>query len=147
VPLERRKARGETAEHRVFSPSVRQVHVEHADLGGRSGIHARPEARREQLAPQAGAEEGQARAHGLAYAAALGHEPRVVRVVARAHRAAHHNHAVELAPVGKRLALVQLHPVQPSAALAHDVLVGARRLAGDVLKDKDGRAVVHSGRS
>jgi hypothetical protein len=71
----------------------------------------------------------------------------VVGVVARAHRAAHDDHRVELAPVGKRLDLVELDPVQPRPALEHHVLIRARRLAGDVLKDEDRRAVAHSGRS
>ena len=38
---------------------------------------------------------------------------------------------------GQRLALVELDALQAGAALAQDVLVDARRLAGDVLEDED----------
>jgi len=48
---------------------------------------------------------------------------------------------VELAPVGKRIALVELDPADRGAALPQDVLVGAGRLARDVLEDERSHAV------
>ena len=55
-------------------------------------------------------------------------------VLVRAHRPAHHDQAREPAPVGRRLALVELDPDQIEPAGAQLVLEGGRRLAGDVLK-------------
>ena len=106
--------------------------------GSVARIDTRAERRGEQLHPEADAPVGRSRSHGLAdRAASPSVEPGQLRVVVRGHRPAHGHDGVELAPVGKRLALVELDAVQLDAALAQDVLEDAGRLAGDVLQDQD----------
>ena len=60
-------------------------------------------------------------------------------LVAHAHRAAHRDDRVEVAPVRQRLALVELHTRDSwmRRVLAEDVSVDAGRLAGDVLENED----------
>jgi hypothetical protein len=60
----------------------------------------------------------------------------MVGVVIGAHRAPHGQHGVELAPIRKRLVLVQLDRHGLHSLLAHDLREDARGLAGDVLKDQ-----------
>jgi hypothetical protein len=50
------------------------------------------------------------------------------------HWTAHGDNRVEIAPIGKRLLLVQLHAMDIHMALAKNILVGGWRLATDVLK-------------
>ena len=109
MPLQRRKASGQVAEHGIAETGLCELDVEHAHLGRVAGVDPATEAGREQLAPEARAEEGLPGAHGSGDGFPLGDEPRVVGIVARAHRTAHHDHCVELAPVGKRLSLIELN--------------------------------------
>ena len=78
--------------------------------------------------------------------ALLAGKPRERGVVVRGHRPAHGHDRVESAPVGERLALVELHAMQLRTALAEHVLEHARRLAGDVLEDQRLHAGETSGR-
>jgi hypothetical protein len=61
-------------------------------------------------------------------------------VLVGAHRPAHHDQSVELAPVGRLLALIKLDPREPEPAGARLVLERRRRLAGDVLEGEQRRA-------
>jgi hypothetical protein len=56
------------------------------------------------------------------------------------HRAAHHDQAGEPAPVGQRIALVELHALEREPAREQLVLERRRRLALDVLDGEERRA-------
>ena len=101
------------------------------------GVHARAERRGQQLHAEADAEERAPGLDRLADQPLLGAEPGMLGVVAGAHRPAHRQHRVELAPVGQRLALVELDRDRLDPALAHHLREDARVLAGDVLEDED----------
>ena len=126
-------------------PSAVSSTVEQADLRPLGRVDAGAERRRQQLHPEADAEERPAGLDRLAHQLALGREPRVVGVVAGAHRPAHRQHRVELAPVGQRLALVDLDRDRLGAALAHHLAEHPGVLAGDVLEDEDAHPPTRSG--
>jgi hypothetical protein len=140
VPLERRHAAGSVAEDRIRGGRLGQLDREHADLRLGAGVHARAERGGEELRAEAHAPHGHVPLDGLAEEALLAREPRVAVVPVRGHRAAHHDDADEVAPVGQAVALVQLDPHQVEAASAQLVLERCRRLAGDVLQRQQGRA-------
>ena len=116
---------------------VGELDLEQPDLGPLGRVDAGAERRGEQLDPEADAEERPAALDRLAHQPLLGGEPGMVGVVAGAHRPAHRQHRVELAPVGKRLPLVDLDRDRLDAALAHHLGEHPGVLAGDVLEDED----------
>ena len=132
VPLERQQLARQPGEHRIDRRGVAERDREDPDLGRGSGIHARAEASGQQLRPEAGAEERHAGANRVGDQQLLRREP--FEWVVDAHRTAHRDDRVELAPVRKPLARIDLDAVDLGIALPQDVLVGPRRLAGDVLE-------------
>jgi hypothetical protein len=140
VPLERRHAAGSVAEDRILGGRLGQLDREHADLRLGAGVHARAERGGEQLRAEAHAPHRHVALDGLAEEALLAGKPRVAVVLVRAHRAAHHDDAGEVAPVRQGVARVQLDPHQVEASRAQLVLERRRRLAGDVLQRQQGRA-------
>ena len=136
VPLKGEELAREAGEDRVGGRSLGEEHGQEPDLRRRAGNDLGAEARGEELNAEAGAEEGQAGADRLARSESSRPKPGKLLLVVDAHRAAHRNDRVEFAPVGERLAFVELDAVDPGAALDQDVLVDAGRLAGDVLEDE-----------
>jgi len=134
VPLEGHEFVRRLAEHGIGASLARHAHRQQSDLGLRPRIHARSERGREELDAEAHAPVRRPGANGLADECLLYGQPRLVGLVVDGHRAAHGDDRVELAPVGERLALVELDPMEVRAALVEDVLEDARRLAGDVLE-------------
>ena len=109
-----------------------------SDLGRRAGIDRGAEGGREQLRAEADAPDGVPGPRRRGDRALLLDQPRVRVLLVGAHRPAHDDQAVELAPVGQRLALVELHPRQLEATREQLVLERRRWLAGDVLEREQG---------
>ena len=100
-------------------------------------IDARAEARSEQLHAEADTPERRSRADDVCDVALLRGEPRVRSLVVHAHRPTHRDHRIEVPPLRKRLALVELDPMDRGSAVDEDVLVRGRWLARDVLQHED----------
>ena len=144
MPLQRDEPVVEAREQRVVTPLVGELDLEQADLRALGRVHAARRAR-----PRAAARRGRRRGTGVPASTASrtsrrsAREPRVLGVVAGAHRSAHRQHRVELAPVRQRLALVDLDRDRPPPrARAITSREHARVLAGDVLEDEQ-RASAH----
>jgi hypothetical protein len=136
VPLERGEGARRVAEDRVAGGCGCQLDGQEADLGPLPLVDPRAERGGQELRPEADAPDRHVGLDRLAQQPLLVTEPWMTRVLVGAHRAAHHHDRRELAPVGQRLALVELdaHKVEP--ARAQLVLERGRRFAGDVLKDE-----------
>jgi hypothetical protein len=131
-----RSSRGSPAKSRISDRRGRERNGKQPDLGFSSWVDPGAEACGEELGSEAGAEEGNAGLNRLGDDRLLVDEPGILGLVVHAHRAAHGDDHVELSPIGKGLALVELDAMDRRSALAQDVLVDAGGLAGDVLEDE-----------
>src|SRR5437764_1146975 len=141
VELEHLDVRREAAEHRI-PPSVRrEEHLTRAELGLRTEVDTRTECGRKELRAETDAEVRDAGEHGLADRALLVDEPRELLFLPHAHRTAHHEEEVVVAPVGERLALLQPDGVDVDAPLLEDVAEDADRVGAQMLECQRSHAV------
>ena len=137
MPLQRDQRLGHPGEQRMRAALVGQLDRQQPDLGAvRHRPHLGAERGRQQLHPEADAEERLAVVDRLPHQLLLGAKPRVLGLVVGAHRPAHRQHRVELAPVRQRLALVELDGDRLHPALLDHLGEDAGVLAGDVLQDQ-----------
>ncbi len=139
VPLERRERLRGVAEDRVAGCRGGQLDAAAArPPPRRPGYTRAPSAAASSWAPRQTPQTGCPARAASPIARFSASEPRVRVLLVGAHRPAHDDQPVELAPVGQRLALVELHPRQVVPARAQLVLERRRRLAGDVLEGEQG---------
>jgi hypothetical protein len=141
VKLHRQEPIREAARDWIAPPVGGQGDRQQANLRGWPRIHTAAQRRRQQLDAEARAEERDARTNGVADQALLVGEPRKHGVVVHTHRPAHGDDQVEAAPIREPSAFVQFNTLDGHAALEQDVLIEARRLAGDVLQDEGAQRV------
>jgi hypothetical protein len=146
-----RSSCGSSAKRGVGGRRVRKTDRQEPDLGLGAWVDPGAEARGEELGSEAGAEKRNARPNRLGDEALLSHEPGMLQLVVHAHRTAHGDDEVELAPRWQGLALVELDTMDGRSSLPQHLLVDPGGLAGDVLEDESvhlrfGSRLGHAGR-
>ena len=139
MPLERRASSGAAREDGVGERLRGQRDREQPDLRRGPGVDRPPRLAASSCAPRQAPQNGVPARTASAISALL-LASQAVDLVVDAHRAAHRDDRLELAPVGQRVAVVELDAVDVGAALEQHVLVVAGRLAGDVLEHERSHA-------
>ena len=137
MPLQRLESLRQDRRNGVRATAFRTHDVKDADLRRRAGVDAPAKGGSQELHAETGSEVGQSGAHRVADQLLLRHEPRIGVVLVDPHRATHRDDRAVVAPVGQRLALVDLDGVEGVAARRQHRAVLGGWLAGDVLENED----------
>src|SRR5262245_1998934 len=137
MPLQGNGPVVDPCEQRIDPALTGELDLQQSHPGALGLLHPGAQRGGEQLRSQADAEHRTPGAGRVGDQLALGRQPGMVGIVAGAHRAPHRQHRVELAPVGQRLAPVELDRGRLHPPLAHHLREDPRVLTGDVLEDED----------